>query len=570
MTAAPDIDVAIPLVVDLPPQLHRLAEPNDPLAHEVQEAIRLAIDRLLTALGIPGMAQVSAIARPATEGSSIASIGVRVAGMRVRYPDDLPRMVYTYVHERPLSSDATHDRIAGWLAEDAASPDRPRQLRVAEFLARLCVEIVQLQPALLFGDAQGRAYARRLPPPDGSTDATGAPMDVESMSQMLRRVLELRISIADAQAVANIAASGIGSPHPSSVVAEDLIEALRPDVVEIRASRELLRELTTGWEAERETIFPFLRDGVANDLGLEFPPLRFVPDDDLKPRTFAFTINHVPTPPLVGLPPDQCLVNDTPERLRLLDLTGVPVMNPASGQPGSLIALDAEQAAAAAGLTTWNQLQYLVLTLAECLRQYGWCLIHRSGVEQRLQLLKPWHPVLVSAARSRVAIGEISAVLRGLLRERVSVRNLKNILESLLESDGGERRGGDEHPHLPPKLERVRFRLGPQIAQAVSRGTGVIVSYLVEPHIARLTADTAPLGEEAIEGILQGIRAELAWLPPTAQVPSILTFAKSRFVLQAVVRSEFPRLSVLAHEELPPGAVVQPVARIAAKAATAP
>jgi len=64
------------------------------------------------------------------------------------------------------------------------------------------------------------------------------------------------------------------------------------------------------------------------------------------------------------------------------------------------------------------------------------------------------------------------------------------------------------------------------------------------------------------DDILRALRAELAYLPPTALIPSVLTFVEARSTLQRLVNSEFPRMSVIAHEELPPGINVQPVARI--------
>ena len=55
---------------------------------------------------------------------------------------------------------------------------------------------------------------------------------------------------------------------------------------------------------------------------------------------------------------------------------------------------------------------------------------------------------------------------------------------------------------------------------------------------------------------------ELSSLPLTAQVPVLLTRQEVRRPLRALLRSEFPEITVLSYGDLPPHYNVQPVARI--------
>ena len=83
------------------------------------------------------------------------------------------------------------------------------------------------------------------------------------------------------------------------------------------------------------------------------------------------------------------------------------------------------------------------------------------------------------------------------------------------------------------------------------------------PEIERMAVDPgAP--PELQEAVLRACHAEFGQLPPTATRPSILTVMEARRPLYELLRSVFSRITVLAHEELPPGTNVQPVARITA------
>src|SRR5512132_2203801 len=66
-----------------------------------------------------------------------------------------------------------------------------------------------------------------------------------------------------------------------------------------------------------------------------YPHFRFVVDERLKPNGVAFRINYLTTLPILCPRPDQCLVNDTVERLRLMKVEGLPTTNPATWQPGA-------------------------------------------------------------------------------------------------------------------------------------------------------------------------------------------------------------------------------------------
>jgi len=174
-------------------------------------------------------------------------------------------------------------------------------------------------------------------------------------------------------------------------------------------------------------------------------------------------------------------------------------------------------------------------------------------------------------------------VLRGLLAEEISVRDLSTILEAVLElratTDVDMSRyivfsppTGGVFPYstrtrvcdlLPADyIEFIRARLRRYISHKYTRGGSTLVVYLMDRHCETLLAKPDELDVAAEAAILNAVREELDSWPPMAQSPVILTTTHIRRRLRKLVSLEFPQLAVLSYQELEPDMNIQPIARI--------
>ena len=98
-------------------------------------------------------------------------------------------------------------------------------------------------------------------------------------------------------------------------------------------------------------------------------------------------------------------------------------------------------------------------------------------------------PALVKLAQSRRSDDDVTALVRALARERVSVQNLRAILEGMLDVDlarGGELKvAARADSDARAALSQVRTALGAAIAHQAARGTDTIVVDLLDPAIER-------------------------------------------------------------------------------------
>lgn len=525
-------------------------------ADAVRDRIEDELAALMQELGIPGRPSVELELAPAS-GQDAVAISLRVDGTPYRLPNELVLQAFAYVSGSPSvplrlparGDSFTPEKDLGPTSgpvDDQAAPADPWDGRAAEALALTCRLAVAGGPGVLLTAAQGRHYRDQL--------ELSETLTIDRTSEVLRAVLDLGLSIADRDTVRRVLADGVASDVGNQELVEGLVDALAPDLVELRLHSDLLPQVTTDNAHRGAETMAFLRDGLFVELGLNLPSFRFRSDPSLRPGGFAFKINHVATPPMIGLPPERVLVNDTAEHLALLGIDAVPTLNPATWQPGSLAGHEHKELLESAGLTTWDQLGYLVLSLAHELRMHAYALVHGRLADHELEKLGTVFPDLERLARARIPLDVLSTVFRDLLRDLVSIRNLPRILELLLEYETTD---GREPP--TDRLTFVRAGLAEQIASMTSRGTATTVVYLLDPEIETAVAQRE---DRLPERLGDALHAEMAHLPPTATRPWVLTEDGLRGSVRAILRREFPRVGVVSYSDLPPNHNVQPLARI--------
>jgi type III secretion protein V len=117
-----------------------------------------------------------------------------------------------------------------------------------------------------------------------------------------------------------------------------------------------------------------------------------------------------------------------------------------------------------------------------------------------------------------------------------------------------------------------------ELGHKYERGTNTVVVYIFNQEIEQMFSQQSSseavegkgrtVGEREHEQILSALRAELASLQLTAQIPVILTSPEVCAALPEAIAPEFLRMFVISYEELPPDINVQPVARIGLAAAS--
>jgi hypothetical protein len=536
------------------------------LQEEIRKALIDGFDELMGTLGVPGEPDVEITDFASEASSADRFIRLTVNGRSLQYPDELLRAVQNSINNVSGNPKITSATLLTWLT--GLTESQSEAAKITAFVLRASLEMVKRRPSVLLDQAQLGAYLSSLPTVADASESEWRDRTPWLLS-VLRGALNLKMSIANTELVSGVLEQTKGKT--SEDACEQLINALHSNSIEIHLSQEYLRELTTVDIEARTGLFPFLREGMFAELGMMYPTFHFVPDERLPYPQFMFKINDIEFLPVVGLEPEQCLVNDTTERLHsLLNIDAQDATNPATGQPASITALEKKETLEKNGFTTWDQMQLIVLSMAEHLRKNGACLVHIGGVQQQLAQVEVAFPALVKKIQSQWSVHRVTRILRSLASEEISIRNLRLILERLLDYELQDDAAID-HDEV---VSFLRVGLMRQLSHKYARGTTTVVVYLLDQRVEELVRETISRERQkagytspeedstGLSRLLAGLRQEMTYLPPTASLPALLTRSDMRSALREAIATEFPRVPVVSYDETLPNLNVQPIARI--------
>jgi len=342
---------------------------------------------------------------------------------------------------------------------------------------------------------------------------------------------------AAAPAAADGDAAGFAPPSPVVLaLGDDLFALARAD--EARFVREGLGGI---------------RDRLWTELGVRTPAV--VVRGGAPAGAWALLVDDVPAAS-GRAPPGEALALAPADELALVGIEGAPGRDPLTGRPATRVAA-ADAARAAALGAVRGPLERVLAEAAWALARSAHLLVGVQETQALLDGLEPASPALVREASRQLPPALLGDVLRRLVEEGVSIRPLRTILEALLEA-GGAARGA------PALAEAARRALRRHIGHRCA-GDGPLVALLLDPGAEgavrdALSGDVLALDPAIATRLLDALeRAVLGHEAP----PVVLASADVRRALRGLVAPRFPRVAVLAYDDLPPELPVRPVGRLA-------
>jgi type III secretion protein V len=307
----------------------------------------------------------------------------------------------------------------------------------------------------------------------------------------------------------------------------------------------------------------FVREGLAavreqvwRELGFRVPPIA-IREADLAPGGWRLLVDEVPAAS-GSAPAGEVLSLAPPDELALVGLAGVPEVDPGTQRPAT--SLPAASAARAAALgPVRGPLDRVAADAAAAIGRAAPQLLGVQEAQVLLDALEPASPALVREAARQVPAALIAEVLRRLLEEGVSIRPLRRVLEAMLEAGGGPRGAA-------ALTDACRRALRRHIAHRCCAEGGTVHALLLDPAAEELlragrSGETLALEPDVASALLDRLGDELRGLDAP---PVLLASGDVRRALRSLVSGRFPRLPVLAYDELPPEQPIRPLGRVAA------
>jgi flagellar biosynthesis protein FlhA len=367
------------------------------------------------------------------------------------------------------------------------------------------------------------------------------------MAYMLKRGKNKEKTVAQAKARA--------APKP-----EDKVEALLAiDPMELEVGYGLIKLVDRKQGGDLLDRISNIRRQQAAELGVVVPPIRIRDNIQLEPNKYAIKLRGVQIAQGETLP-GQLLAIDS--GLVTERISGIETREPAFNLPALWIDPEQKQLAEHRNYTVVEASSVLATHLTEVVKRHADELLTREAANRLLDNLKEKAPKVVEEVVPNVLkIGEVQKVLQALLRERVPVRDLEVILETL----------GDWAPRTKDTevlTEYVRNALARTICQLYRNRDDKILCVTLDPKVEDIISNSLQRTDRGtlltlapvVQGkIMEAVKSEVekAIQSSGGQTPVVLCSPQIRAWVRKIIEAALPQVGVLAFNEIVRGVEVE-------------
>jgi flagellar biosynthesis protein FlhA len=305
-----------------------------------------------------------------------------------------------------------------------------------------------------------------------------------------------------------------------------------------------------------------VRRKLSQDLGFLVPAVHIRDNLDLAPNAYRINLGGVPVGESVVYPEREMAIN--PGRV-FGQLKGIATRDPAFGMDAVWIEPATREHAQTLGYTVVDASTVVATHLSHIIQLHAHELLGHDEVQQLLNTLAKNAPKLIEDLIPKVLpLSAVVRVLQGLLSERVPIRNIRAIIETLAEH-------APRTPDPAALQSQVRAALGRQIVQDIVGISAELPVITLEPELERLlqtslspgTGTGSPGLEPGLAERLQQRLAESAQRQELAGEPAVLLVPPQlRPTLARFIRTSVPNLHVLAWNEIPDNRKVRLVSAV--------
>lgn len=303
-----------------------------------------------------------------------------------------------------------------------------------------------------------------------------------------------------------------------------------------------------------------IRRQTALELGIIVPPIRIRDNIQLKPNAYSIKIRGVELGK-GSIRMDKYLAMTAKKGEEKID--GEMVEDPAFGLPAIWISADQWELAEKSGYTIADPPSVMATHLTQLIKTNAPELLGRQETQGLIDNLKQNYPTVVSEViPNLLTIGEVQKILQGLLRERISIRNLLTILETLADWAPKTRDIGF-------LIEKTRIALSRQLMTQYQSSAGVLSVIILDPNLENELSShlhETPEGEKLIvdparmQKILMSIQEEIG--KNLHSQPVILCSPRMRKHIRDLTIKAFSTIGVLSYSEIGANVEVQAVGTV--------
>ncbi|BAI79908.1 flagellar biosynthesis protein FlhA [Deferribacter desulfuricans SSM1] len=334
---------------------------------------------------------------------------------------------------------------------------------------------------------------------------------------------------------------------PEEEMVKDLLDI---DLMELEIGFNLIPLVDTNRGGTLLNRIKSLRRQIALEMGFIVPPIRIRDNLQIDPNSYVVFIKGVKVA-TGSVYPDKYLVMNPDGDLDSID--GIPTKEPAFGLDAKWVDEIEKEKAEIEGMTVVDPSTVISTHLTEIIKTYAYELLGRQETQELIDRLKEKYPKLVEDLIPNILdIGIVQRVLQNLLKERVSIRNLPTILETLAAY-------GTQSKDIEYLTEKVRVALKRQITESLLAADNRLYVFTLAPQIEQMIAKNIQQGDDGREVVMEPTTAQKLLqklIDKTKEITenglnSVLVISPPiRYPFRRFVEKFVPNLYVISHNEI--------------------
>ncbi|MDQ7096222.1 flagellar biosynthesis protein FlhA [Desulfosporosinus sp. PR] len=343
---------------------------------------------------------------------------------------------------------------------------------------------------------------------------------------------------------------------------ENVLNLLHIDHMELELGYALIALVDVQQGGDLLDRIVLIRRQIASELGFIVPVIRVRDNMNLQPNQYNIKIRGAEVATGEIMPEQYMAMSNGFEDE---SLPGTPTKEPAFGLDAKWISAMYREQAELSGWMVVDAPTVLATHITEVIKAQAWNILNRQDVKTLVDHAKEQAPAVVEELiPDLLSLGQIQKVLSNMLRERVSIRDMITILETLADQ-------AHTTKDTDRLTEHVRQALARQILQPLLGKDKTLPVLTLDPQVEQQILDSIQpsdygtyltLDPKVLQVLMQSLSREVEKVTLKGYTPVLVCAPLVRINLKRVTERQIPQLLVLSYNELVQDVQVQAVGMV--------
>lgn len=335
---------------------------------------------------------------------------------------------------------------------------------------------------------------------------------------------------------------------------ESVMELLNIEPIEIEIGYRLVPLLEVDQGGDLLERISQIRRQTAMDMGIVLPSIRVRDNLQLGPNSYQIKLRGIPIE-FGEVHADRFLAMNAGTGKDDPKLKGIKAVEPAFGLPALWITEKDREYAESVGYTVVSPSAVVSTHLTEVIKKNAAEILTRTDVQSLIDNLKKHSETFVEDVfkDNTISVSEIHMILQNLLREKISIRDLQSILETI----STYHRINKNPDYL---TEQCRLALARSICKQNLSDQGELLAVTISPEAENAImkgisqdGQSLSLDPNFTRELIDNLNSEIEnSIKTTGNQPVILCSSGIRLALRRLLERTFPQISVMSYNEVAP------------------